>query len=101
MKVTSLLISAAALVVLGLGSCRSPEVAQQTGTDFVTDQAGSRPVTYVTPEEYDHMTEAERQRLNASVGVEARWATGKRDARPQPISASELDEAQKAARESK
>jgi hypothetical protein len=61
-----------------LQGCKSPTVAQLSGTEFSANQS-DRPKTYVTPEEYDRMTDAERKRLNASVGVSATVATWGKD----------------------
>jgi len=60
------------LLVLTIAGCKSTQTKQMTGSQVVQDRDGhSKFVTYVTPEEYDRMTEDERKRLNATVGVSA------------------------------
>ena len=54
------------LFVLACVGCQDVRTVQKTGTEFT----GDRLVTYVTPGEYDRMTPAERERINACVGVE-------------------------------
>jgi len=59
-------------LVLALAGCKSMRTKQMTGSDVVQDSDGkSKFVTYVTPEEYDRMTDEERKRLRATVGVSA------------------------------
>jgi hypothetical protein len=74
-------------------ACRSPQVAQLRGTDWKTDTDQERPVTYVSPEEYDRMSESERRRLNASMGFEARWSPKKPEG--EAVSAADLDRARR------
>ncbi len=68
MRLTTLgLLSLLALLVSG---CRSVQTQQKTGTAFEQDSTGrTKPVTYVTPEEYDRMTPEERVHQQVSVGV--------------------------------
>lgn len=48
--------------------------------------------TYVTPEEYEKMTPAERERLHASVGAQVSASWGGKPA-AQPVAAQDLDKA--------
>jgi hypothetical protein len=90
----------AALVVLLLAGCTSLKFQQKAGTEFTDTGKGLKATTYVTPEQYENMTPAERERLNASVGVSATVATwGKTDPQPQEVSTQDLDKAQKASKE--
>jgi hypothetical protein len=75
------------------GGCRSAKVSQATGSEFVWDAGKTRAVTYVTPEEYERMTDEERARLNASMGAKVEWSTGKQ--KSEPVKTSDLDEAMK------
>jgi hypothetical protein len=75
-------------------------VKQQSGTELTTTDKGWQATTYVTPEEYDKMTPAERERLNASVGVSATVATwGNSKPQSKDVSTKDLDQAKKDAKE--
>jgi len=66
---------------------------QLSGTELTPS---GKATTHVTPEEYEKMTPAERDRLNASVGVSATVATwGSTNPQPQEVSAQELEKARK------
>ena len=87
----------AALVVatvLAAAGCKSAKVSQATGSDFVTDAGRLQAVTYVTPEEFNRMTEEERARLHASIGARVEWTTDK--PKPEAVKISDLDKAMKA-----
>lgn len=87
----------ATIVVLLLAGCTPVKFQQQTGTEFTPT---GKATTYVTPEQYDKMTPAERERLNASVGVSATVATwSNTNPQPQEVSTQDLDKAQKASKE--
>ena len=76
---------------------RAASLQSQSGTEFTDTGQGLKATTYVTPEQYENMTPAERERLNASVGVSATVATwGKTNPQPQEVSTQDLDKAQKA-----
>ena len=97
MNSTSNRLRCATIVVLLLAGCASLKFTQQTGTEFTDTGKGLKATTYVTPEQYENMTPAERERLNASVGVSATVATwGKTNPQPQEVSTQDLDKAQKA-----
>ena len=83
-----------------LAGCHSIKFKQQSGTELTSTDNGWKATTYVTPEEYDKMTPAERERLNASVGVSATvasWGNSKPQSRD--ISTKDLDQAKKDAKE--
>jgi hypothetical protein len=84
------------LSVLVCVGCQDVHTVQKTGTEF---SGGSRAVTYVTPGEYDRMTPAERERINAGVGVETtvvNW--GKQP--PRDLTFEELPQAKQGAKDS-
>ena len=86
--------------VLLLTGCHSVKFKQQSGTELTTTDKGWQATTYVTPEEYDKMTPAERERLHASVGVSATVASwGKGKAQPKDVSTKDLDQARKDAKD--
>ena len=50
-------------------------------------------VTYVSPEDFERMTEAERKRLNARVGVTATVGTWGAQKRTETLSTADLEKA--------
>ena len=89
------------MMTLALSGCQTVETAQMTGTRLVETEKGRQEVaTFVTPEEYERMTPAERERVNASIGVEAtvaRWGA-KPAQSPERVSEKDLDEAMSGAK---
>jgi hypothetical protein len=80
-------------------SCSGVRTQQLRGTEFGTDENGrSKASTYVSPAEYERMTEAERARLNATVGVGVSKTLGKSSGTPRDLSSDELDRATKGGR---
>ncbi|PTY04949.1 hypothetical protein DB347_19860 [Opitutaceae bacterium EW11] len=91
---------AAALATLAFAGCQGVKVSQKTGSDVSQNDGKSSYVTYVTPEEYQRMTPAERERTHATVGVEASarlWGKEPSEA----VSSSDLDKAMSNAGSSK
>jgi hypothetical protein len=84
------------LSILVCTGCQDVHTVQKTGMEFT----GDRLVTYVTPDEYDEMTPAERKRINACIGVETTGLSwGKQP--PRDLTYDELQQAKQEAQESK
>lgn len=77
-------------------SCSGVRTGQMRGTELGTDANGNtRLTTYVSPEEYERMTEAERERLNASVGASFSKSFGSSSESSRPLTSEELDKSLK------
>lgn len=88
---TNLLL--AAIVTAFCAGCQAPQLKQKAGTEFQPD---GKATTYVSPEEYAKMTDEERNRLHASVGVSATVARWGSDATPaKDLTPRELEQAAK------
>ena len=84
-------------VLVALTGCRGVELSPREGTELETTSDGDLELkTYVTQEEYERMTPAERERVNASVGVDAtvaRWGSHTKE--PEAVPTGDLDKAMK------
>lgn len=87
-------------LLFALTSCHNVHEERMSGTELTTDANGRRElVTYVSQEEFERMSPAERQRLHASVGASVSVPWGGSNGRRDPLSQEKLDKAMKGAAE--